>query len=144
MAVLGGSGQKAATYLQPGRECYVSAGQDAQAPLSGCIRYAYTSGAARDVIDYTGSGVLQMGFFIGTNFTSGNARVIVTIDGAQVLNELRGGVIENVGMIQAGSFYYNGTSIQFATSDSIPFNTSLNINVTCSTNAYYYYRYFKT
>jgi len=144
MAILGASGQKAATYLQPGRDCYISAGQSGQSSTSGGKQYAYTSGAARDVLNVTGSGVLQLGFFIGINFTSGNARVIINIDGNTVLNELRAGVIENYGMIQVGSYYFNGSTTHYCNSDSVPFNKSLQINVTCSTNAYYYYRYFKT
>ena len=144
MAIIGGSGQKAATYLVPGRNFYVQNNQSGLAQSSGCTRYSYSPSGAKTALSVTGSGVFQMGFFIGINFTSQSARVTIVIDGVTVLNELKSGAIENVGMIQAGSFYYNGTSIQFATSDSIPFNTSLNISVTCSTNAYYYYRYFKT
>ena len=138
-----GAGAKAATYLQPGKQCYISTGQSSQDAVTGAVRYAYSSGAARDVIIVTGSGVLQLGFFIGINFTSGDARVIITIDGTQVLNELRGGVIENYGMVQAGSYYTNAGDTSIST-DSIPFNKSLVINVTCSTNAYYYYRYYLT
>jgi hypothetical protein len=140
-----GSGQKAATYLVPGRAFYVQNAQSSLATTSGCSRYSYSPSGAKTALSVTGSGVLQMGFFIGVNFTSQSARVTIVIDGVTVLNELRSGVIEHYGMIQVGNYQYTATAGQiWSTTEAIPFNESLVINVTCSTAAYYYYRYFKT
>ena len=145
MAVIGGSGQKAATYLVPGRNIYAQSNQGGLAQSSGCTRYIYQPSGAKTALSVTGSGVFQMGMFIGVNFTSQNARVTIIIDGVTVLNELRGGVIENYGMLQAGNYQYSTTAgLSWNSIEHIPFNESLVINVTCSTTAYYYYRYFKT
>ena len=144
MAVIG-SQFRAATYLVPGRNFYVQNNQGGLAQSAGCTRYSYSPSGAKTALSVSGSGVFQMGFFIGINFTSGGARVTIIIDGVTVLNELRGGVIENYGMLQAGNYQYSTTAgLSWNSIEHIPFNESLVINVTCATNAYYYYRYFKT
>ena len=144
MAIIGGSGQKAATYLQPGRTMFAGSAQSSLNTRSGCVRYNYTTSGAKDVLNVSGSGVLQMGFFLGSAFTSTNSNVKITIDGTIVLNETRSGSIENNGSMQVGSFYFNGTSYQYSTTDIVPYNESLVINVTCDAASYYYYRYYRT
>jgi len=144
MAILGESGLKAATYLQPGRKMFAGSAQSSLNQISGCVRYNYTTSGAKDALNVSGSGVLQMGFFIGAAFTSTNSNVKITIDGTIVLNETTSGSIENNGSMQVGSFYFNGTSYQYSTTDSVPYNESLVINVTCNSAAYYYYRYYRT
>jgi len=138
-----GAGQKAATYLQPGRIGYSNTAQGGLDQVIGCIRYDYTPSGAKDALSVTGSGILQMGFFIGTNSASLNSNVKVTIDGNIVLNETKSGSIANEGMIQVGSWYFSNGSYTYITSDSVPFNESLVINVTCDNAAHYYYRYYK-
>jgi hypothetical protein len=144
MAILGASGQKAATYLQPGRIGYALSAQNGLEQVVGCTRYDYTPSGAKDVLNVSGSGVLQFGFFIGSSTSSTNSNVKITIDGTIVLNETKSANIYTEGMIQVGSLYFYNGNYSYITSDVVPYNESLVINVTCNNAAYYYYRYYKS
>ncbi len=138
-----GGGVKAPTALLTGRRTQGSTVGELGATRTGTIRYVLAAGTTADAVNVTGSGVWHMGYF-QTDVTSTTATVTVTIDGVQVYTETAGNIITS-GMLQAGAFFFDyvGSEATLAY-ESVPFNKSLVINVSCDVEAYYYYNYYLT
>ena len=141
-----GGGVKAATTLLTGRTGYHKDEGANLAPRTGSLRVTVAASTPTNVINVTGSGILMFSYLSAIATSTVNT-VVITIDGTVVLNDTQNRNIGNnqEGMIQAGSFNImpvsSGQSISYA---SIPFNTTLLVNVTSDAVAYYYYNYYLT
>jgi hypothetical protein len=146
MAVLGGSGVKAATFLPAGRVAVNNGYQIADATSS--LKYTYTGGSGTvNVASITGSGAFTFGMMYKTYYGgSGNNAVEVLIDGVSVYTDSYAGDMQNIGMIAVGSLqYYPGQvgRAMFSLSH-VPFNESLVIKMSSNDNTFYAYSYYLT
>ena len=139
-----GGGVKATTFILPGKLSQFNNDGAGLGSRVGVVRYDYTSGAAADALNITGSGFLTYALFAATDAGSTNSRIIITIDGVEVLDDTRAGSSNSVGLIQVGSGLWALNGQAAASRGSIPFNKSLVINIECDSNAYYYYDYYLT
>ena len=145
--IIGGSGQKAATLILPGRMCsHYQANVD---KAVGAIRYNYTGGSGDyQVINVTGSGIWTFGYFYrqdGETTAPRNNNIVVVIDGVTVLDDTNDASLNNSGMIQVGSVLYYTTGKYFASSyGAIQFNTSLSVTISSLDDSKYVYNYHLT
>lgn len=139
-----GGGIKAVTSIIPGRRNYIITVNSAIDAYAACKKYTYNPGALDTVIDVTGSGFLTFALLSSNiNATTTNGHVIITIDGIEVLNDTSLTDLYPNSMTQVGGFVYFSGS-QDTSTDSVPFNKSLKIQVECDDTAYYYYNYYLT
>tara|TARA_R110001599_G_C11979109_1_gene634727 strand:- start:208 stop:645 length:438 start_codon:yes stop_codon:yes gene_type:complete len=138
-----GGGAKPPTALLTGRRVQASTAGDLGDTRTGTLQYVLAAGTTADAVNVTGSGVWHMGFF-QTDVTSTTATVTVTIDGVQVYTETGGNII-TYGLLQAGAYFFDYVGNEgMVAYESIPFNKSLVINVSCDVEAFYYYNYYLT
>tara|TARA_R110000824_G_scaffold79586_2_gene200445 strand:- start:5012 stop:5452 length:441 start_codon:yes stop_codon:yes gene_type:complete len=139
-----GGGIPAATSILAGKRGYHGAlGGDNLTNVTGGIRYQGAAGVASDAVNITGAGYWTFGYFAGRGVYTATANVIVTIDGVTALNDTTAANISTEGKAQVGSIF-NDTDESTVTRGSVRFNTSLVINIECSTDSNYYYDYYLT
>ena len=134
MAVLGASGAKVPTALNPG----VLANRKGTFSSKNSLLYAsgvrtaidFTGTGSTTVLDITGSGVFQFGCLTTSSGSAATCRAIVTIDGNVVANDTSNAVYYNEGILSAGSIQTSTpANVQY---DHYPFNSSLLIVCTNS------------
>ena len=140
----GGGGLKSPTQMLTGRRGEQPGGNVTIAKLVlGALEYVTLGGTLNTAIDITGSGVWTCGYFMTAN-TSSIARVLVTIDGVQVLDESTTDSIRQYGMAQVNSMFVGGSYGAAAAPVTIPFNKSLKVECQCDSTASYLYNYYLT
>ena len=144
MAVIGGSGLKAATLLLPSRK--VRGVETGDQHKVSALSVDYSASSAANVLNITGSGIWEFGMLVGKTSATYAATIKVTIDGTIVLNDGRTG--ENLytsAAIQVGALnYQNGTADRMMAYGSVPFNTSLVVTITADDDCEYWYNYYLT
>ena len=136
MAVIGASGAKVPTALNPG----VLANRKGTFSSKNALLYAsgvrtsidFTGTGSATVLDITGSGVFQFGCLTSTaGGPAATCRAIVTIDGNVVANDTSNSVYYNEGILSAGNIQTTAPGSIFY--DHYVFNSSLLIVCTNST-----------
>ena len=138
------SGVKAPTLLLPGRDLQQPPGNtNITRRVMGGLQYVTSTTALETAVDVTGSGVWTAGVF-STQVVSTSARVVITIDGIEVLDD-SGTDIREYGMVQVNGMLLTGSVVGAAIgSVALPFLKSLKIQCQCNVPGYYTYNYYLT
>ena len=142
--IIGGSGQKAPTMLLPGRFGEQPVGlTNVPRYVLGGLQYITSGSGLKTAVDVTGSGVLTAGLF-SSRVTSTSARVIITIDGIEVLDDSGTNIVQYC-MAQVNSLSVtSGNTGGSSGSEALPFLKSLKIQCQCNVPGYYTYNYYLT
>ena len=142
MAVLGLKSLSSPTALLDGRRGFHESASWLIDLWSGSLEYSYTGGSGTvTALNITGSGILTFCAF-GSSSTSTSATLDIEIDGVSVLSDSAVDIRYNT-MLGVGSIYKSG-SLLSTNYDFVPFNSSLEISVSCNVDAYMAYNYYLT